>query len=188
MNEQVSKVLSDFGSYFSEAGAGDLEVSVVNDATKQAIPVKVIDNEDNTYTVELTADLAGTYTTNLNYGGLKVPFNKKTTVSPSVDVSKVQVEGLEQSKCQPIGFFRNILFCLSAFNSFLIKHKEMVMGSDNQRWKGESIGSFMSSLVQDPQFTFPISSFVNGFKIKTFSFSSSSFSLLFSILSENICA
>jgi filamin len=76
-----------------------LEVNVVNDATKQAIPVKVIDNEDNTYTVELTADLAGTFTTNLTYGGLKVPFNKKTTVSPSVDVSKVQVEGLEQSKC-----------------------------------------------------------------------------------------
>lgn len=75
-----------------------MEVSVINDATRQLVPVKVIDNEDNTYTVELTPDLAGTYTTNLKYGGLKVPFNKKTVISPTVDVSKVQVEGLEQSK------------------------------------------------------------------------------------------
>lgn len=84
--------------YISDAGVGDLAVNVINDATKQALPVKVIDNEDNTYTVELTPDLAGTYTTNLTYGGLKVPFNKKTVISPTVDVSKVQVEGLEQSK------------------------------------------------------------------------------------------
>lgn len=76
-----------------------MEVNVVNDATKQLVPVQVIDNEDNTYTVELSPDAPGTYTTNLTYGGLKVPFNKKSTVSsPSVDVSKVQIEGLEQSK------------------------------------------------------------------------------------------
>jgi Filamin/ABP280 repeat len=75
-----------------------LEVSVINDLTKQPLPVQVIDNEDNTYTVEVTPDAPGTYTTNLNYGGLKVPFNKKTTVTPAVDVSKVQVEGLEQSE------------------------------------------------------------------------------------------
>lgn len=83
---------------FSEAGLGDLDVKVFNDATKQAVPIKVVDNEDNTYTVELTPELAGVYTTNLTYGGLKVPFNKKTVISPTIDVSKVQVEGLEQSK------------------------------------------------------------------------------------------
>ncbi|XP_070493670.1 filamin-A isoform X2 [Chironomus tepperi] len=85
----------------SEAGNGDLEVSVVNDATKQAVPINLIDNEDNTYTVEITPEAPGTYTTNLNYGGLKVPFNKKTVITSAqtstVDVSKVQVEGLEQS-------------------------------------------------------------------------------------------
>lgn len=84
--------------FFSDAGVGDLEVNVVNDATKQLVPTKVIDNEDNTFTVELSPDLPGTYTTNLTYGGLKVPFNKKTVISPSIDVSKVQVEGLEQSE------------------------------------------------------------------------------------------
>lgn len=61
----------------------------------------MIDNEDNTYTVELTPELAGTFTTNLTYGGLKVPFNKKTVISPTIDVSQVQVEGLEQSELIP---------------------------------------------------------------------------------------
>ena len=79
-----------------------MEVSVINDATKQAVPVNLIDNEDNTYTVEITPEAPGTYTTNLTYGGLKVPFNKKTVITSAqtstVDVSKVQVEGLEQSK------------------------------------------------------------------------------------------
>lgn len=75
-----------------------MNVNVINDATNQPVPVKLIDNEDNTYTVELTPELAGTYTTNLTYGGLKVPFNKKTVISPTVDVSQVQVEGLEQSE------------------------------------------------------------------------------------------
>lgn len=73
----------------------------MNDATKQVVPIQIIDNEDNTYTVEVKPDAPGTYTTNLNYGGLKVPFSKKTVISTqasSVDVSKVQVEGLEQSK------------------------------------------------------------------------------------------
>lgn len=73
-------------------------MQVVNDATKQVVPINLIDNEDNTYTVELTPELAGSYTTSLKYGGLKVPFTKKTVISPTIDVSKVQVEGLEQSK------------------------------------------------------------------------------------------
>jgi filamin len=99
MDHKVSKVLSDFLPNFSEAGVGDLKVNVVNETFQVFNNVKVIKTTDSIYTVELTADLAGTYTTNLTYGGFKVPFNKKTTVSPSVDVSKVQVEGLEQSKC-----------------------------------------------------------------------------------------
>lgn len=87
-----------FLKLFSEAGLGDLDVKVINDATKQLVPVHLIDNEDNTYTVELTPELAGSYTTNLTYGGLKVPFNKKTVIGPTIDISKVQVEGLEQSE------------------------------------------------------------------------------------------
>lgn len=82
-----------------DAGPGELQVNVVNDATKQLVPIQLTDNEDNTYTVELTPEVAGTYTTNLTYGGLKVPFTKKTVISPkTVDLSKVRVEGLEQSE------------------------------------------------------------------------------------------
>lgn len=75
-----------------------MEVSVVNDVTKQVIPVQLIDNEDNTYSVEVNPEAPGTYTTNLTYGGLKVPFSKKTVISTQTDTSKVQVEGLEQSE------------------------------------------------------------------------------------------
>jgi filamin len=84
--------------HLSDAGEGELSCTVMNDVTKQPVPVRIIDNEDNTYSVEVTPEQAGTYTTNLTYGGLKVPFNKKTVISSTVDVSKVQVEGLQQSK------------------------------------------------------------------------------------------
>lgn len=79
-----------------------MEVNVLNDVTKQPVPVQLIDNEDNTYTVEVNPEAPGTYTTNLTYGGLKVPFNKKTVISPVADTSKVQVEGLEQSKYKSV--------------------------------------------------------------------------------------
>lgn len=42
--------------------------------------------------------MAGSYTTNLVYGGLKVPVAPKVTVNPVVDVSKIKVDGLEPSK------------------------------------------------------------------------------------------
>lgn len=99
-------------SFHSEAGEGELTCTVINDATKQSMPVKIVDNDDNTYSIEVTPDLAGTYTTNLTYGGLKVPFTKKTVISSTVDVSKVQVEGLEQSE------YRNFLVYFGCLISF----------------------------------------------------------------------
>ncbi|XP_058812002.1 filamin-A isoform X1 [Topomyia yanbarensis] len=77
------------------AGNGLLEINLIHDETKQKIPVRIIDNDDNTYAVEVIPPLAGTYTTNLVYGGLKVPIAPKVTVSPAVDVSKIKVDGLE---------------------------------------------------------------------------------------------
>ncbi|XP_058812007.1 filamin-A isoform X6 [Topomyia yanbarensis] len=79
------------------AGNGLLEINLIHDETKQKIPVRIIDNDDNTYAVEVIPPLAGTYTTNLVYGGLKVPIAPKVTVSPAVDVSKIKVDGLEPS-------------------------------------------------------------------------------------------
>ncbi|XP_065072533.1 filamin-A isoform X5 [Ochlerotatus camptorhynchus] len=79
------------------AGNGLLEVNLIHEETKQKIPVRIIDNDDNTYAVEVIPPLAGTYTTNLVYGGLKVPLAPKVTVNPAVDVSKIKVDGLEPS-------------------------------------------------------------------------------------------
>ncbi|XP_052890939.1 filamin-A isoform X3 [Anopheles moucheti] len=79
------------------AGNGLLEVNLVHEESKQKIPVRIIDNNDNTYAVEVIPPLAGTYSTNLLYGGLKVPLSPKVTVSPPVDVSKIKVDGLEPS-------------------------------------------------------------------------------------------
>ncbi|XP_050087654.1 filamin-A isoform X5 [Anopheles aquasalis] len=79
------------------AGTGQLEVNLVHEETKQKVPVRIIDNEDQTYAVEVIPPLPGTYTTNLVYGGLKVPIAPKVTVQPPVDVSKIKVDGLEPS-------------------------------------------------------------------------------------------
>ncbi|XP_062534607.1 filamin-A isoform X3 [Armigeres subalbatus] len=77
------------------AGNGLLEVNLIHEETKQKVPVRIIDNDDNTYAVEIIPPLAGTYTTNLVYGGLNVPLAPKVSVNPAVDVSKIKVDGLE---------------------------------------------------------------------------------------------
>ncbi|XP_055692658.1 filamin-A isoform X2 [Lutzomyia longipalpis] len=77
------------------AGDGELKVNITHDETKMDVPVRILDNEDNTYAVEVTPLLTGSYTTNLTYGGLKVPLSPKVFVSQAVDVSKIKVDGLE---------------------------------------------------------------------------------------------
>lgn len=44
---------------------------------------RIIDNNNQTYSVEIDTLETGTYTTTLFYGGTKVPTNYKTTVTPS---------------------------------------------------------------------------------------------------------
>lgn len=76
-----------------------MEIHLIHDDTGKEIPVtKIIDNQDNTYTIEVTPPATGSYTTNLVYGGLKVPVAPKVYVSPAVDVSKIKVDGLEPSE------------------------------------------------------------------------------------------
>lgn len=72
------------------------------------MPTRVLDNGDNTYTVELAATQTGTYTTNLFYGGVKVPTSPKTNVNPPIDVTKVKVDGLEPSKYQFFFIFQRL--------------------------------------------------------------------------------
>lgn len=81
-----------------EAGDAELEVHLIQDDTQKEVPVIIIDNEDNTFSIEVIAPEVGSYTTNLVYGGLKVPVIPQVYVQPLVDVSKVKVDGLEPSK------------------------------------------------------------------------------------------
>lgn len=78
-----------------EAGAADLKVDIKNDATKANVPIQLTDNGDGTYSADYVAPEPGNYTVNLTYGGLKVPQTPKVNVLPSVDVSKIRVDGLE---------------------------------------------------------------------------------------------
>lgn len=80
------------------AGEGNLDVQIIHDESQIEVPVRVIDNKDNTYTVELSPPETGSYTTNLHYGGLKVPSVPKVVINPAVDMTKIKVDGLEPSK------------------------------------------------------------------------------------------
>lgn len=81
-----------------DAGDGDLEVFLIHEETGLEVPVRVIDNDDNTYLVEVIPPQIGTYSTHIKYGGKDIPAQPKVHVTPAVDVSKVKVDGLEQSK------------------------------------------------------------------------------------------
>lgn len=81
-----------------EAGDGDMEVAIIHDETQTKVPYRILNNDDNTYSVEVIPPLSGSYTTNLLYGGLKVPATPKVVVNAPVDVSKIKVDGLEPSK------------------------------------------------------------------------------------------
>lgn len=73
-------------------------MQIIHDESQIEVPVRLIDNNDNTYTVELTPPETGSYTTNLHYGGLKVPLVPKVVINPAVDMTKIKVDGLEPSK------------------------------------------------------------------------------------------
>jgi len=71
----------------------------LTDAQGQIIPVRITDNKDKTFRVEFEAQVAGIYSANVTFGGVATPGSPyKVTVEAAVDVSKVQVKGLPQSK------------------------------------------------------------------------------------------
>ncbi|XP_044015833.1 filamin-A isoform X3 [Aphidius gifuensis] len=80
-----------------EAGDGELEVDMTGPDGKN-LPLTLTSNEDGTYTVDYSAPQQGPYKVDMTYGGLKVPqCPLKVHVQPSVDVSKIKVDGLESS-------------------------------------------------------------------------------------------
>ena len=71
----------------------------LTDAQGQVIPVRITDNKDKTFRVEFEAQVAGIYSANVTFGGVATPGSPyKITVEAAVDLSKVQVKGLPQSK------------------------------------------------------------------------------------------
>lgn len=73
--------------------------SLVNEDTRQEVPLKIIHLGDNKYSAEYVAPKSGNYSVSLFYGGLKVPNTPlKFKVQPNVDVTKIKVDGLEPSK------------------------------------------------------------------------------------------
>lgn len=80
-----------------DAGEAELKVKIVHDETKAELPCRVIDNEDQTYTVEVIPTSKGAYTTTMTYGGQRVPIGQKVLVESQIDVSKIKVDGLEPS-------------------------------------------------------------------------------------------
>ncbi|XP_053946398.1 filamin-A isoform X4 [Anastrepha ludens] len=80
-----------------DAGDAELKVKIVHEETKVEVPCRIIDNDDNTYTVEVIPPTKGAYTTTMTYGGQPVPLGQKVLVEQSLDVSKIKVDGLEPS-------------------------------------------------------------------------------------------
>ncbi|XP_072402901.1 filamin-A isoform X4 [Diabrotica undecimpunctata] len=81
-----------------QAGDGDVDVHLINESTREEVPLKLTDHGDQTYTVDYETVLAGTHKLTVHYGGQKVPSTPiKFKVEPNVDVSKIKVDGLEQS-------------------------------------------------------------------------------------------
>lgn len=81
-----------------EAGDAELKVKIIHEETKIEVPCRIIDNADNTYSVEVIPPSKGAYTTTMTYGGQRVPLGEKVVVEQTVDVSKIKVDGLEPSK------------------------------------------------------------------------------------------
>ncbi|XP_020717379.1 filamin-A isoform X3 [Ceratitis capitata] len=80
-----------------DAGEAELKVKIVHEETKVEVPCRIIDNEDNTYTVEVIPPTKGAYTTTMTYGGQPVPLGQKVLVEQTLDVTKIKVDGLEPS-------------------------------------------------------------------------------------------
>ncbi|CAG5133090.1 unnamed protein product, partial [Candidula unifasciata] len=78
-----------------EAGPGDVAVGLTDERGVD-VPVKTIDNQDGTFTVQYEPKTPGVYTVLVYFANKEVPQSPiKVKVEPSIDVSKVRVVGLE---------------------------------------------------------------------------------------------
>ena len=71
----------------------------LTDAKGVAVPFKLVDNKDKTYRVEFQASVAGLYTAAVMYAAQPATGSPyKITVESAIDLGKVQVKGLPESK------------------------------------------------------------------------------------------
>ena len=71
----------------------------VNGPKEKEIPVQIKDNKDGTYAATYTPENPGEYAVAVKYGGTEIPMSPlKVGVVPDVDVSKIQIADLQDSK------------------------------------------------------------------------------------------
>jgi filamin len=77
---------------------GENKVTILNEKNV-AVPFKLTDNNDKTYRVEFEATTIGFYTVTVTFAGKPTPGSPyKVKVESGVDISKVEVTGLPESK------------------------------------------------------------------------------------------
>ena len=71
----------------------------VNGPQIKHMPCKVTDNGDGTFTAQYTPEGPGEYAVAVKYAGQEIPKSPiPVRVIPSVDVSKIKIDGLQESK------------------------------------------------------------------------------------------
>ena len=87
---------------------GDVAIALTNERGLD-VPVNTIDNKDNTFRIDFEPTTVGTYTACVFFADQEIPSSPyKINVEPSVDVSKVHVQGLDESKWIMYTMFRMV--------------------------------------------------------------------------------
>ena len=78
--------------------AGDVAIALTDERGLD-VPVTTTDNKDNTFRIEYEPKTVGQYTASVFFADQEIPSSPyKIVIQPSIDVSKVKVQGLEPSK------------------------------------------------------------------------------------------
>lgn len=89
--------------YLHHIFTGDVAIALTDERGLD-VPVKTTDNKDNTFKIDFEPKTVGAYTASVFFAEQEIPSSPyRINVDPSIDVGKVHVQGLEDSK-----FFRHI--------------------------------------------------------------------------------
>ena len=84
---------------FCDFFSGDVAIALTDERGLD-VPVKTTDNKDNTFKIDFEPKTVGTYTASVFFAEQEIPSSPyRINVDPSIDVGKVHVEGMEDSKC-----------------------------------------------------------------------------------------